>query len=140
MRSLIVLAAALLFLACTGAVVAATEIHEGLWEVSVEAEVGGQPISATPMVVRQCIGNQSVQDMMAQMGGAGGCNISGFQQDGAHARWNLACSGAMDVSGTGETEIAGDQFSGRMNLLIKMGGESMPMVQKFQAHRVGECQ
>jgi hypothetical protein len=138
MRWLIVLAA-LLFLARTAAVLAAPDIHEGLWEVSVEAGVGGQPISATPMVVRQCIGNQSVQEMMAQMGGAGGCNISDFQQDGPHARWNLACSGAMDVSGTGETEIAGDQFSGRMNLVIKMGGESMPMVQKFQAHRVGEC-
>jgi hypothetical protein len=139
MRWPIVLAA-LIFLARTGAVFAAPDIHEGLWEVSIDAEVGGQPISATPMVVRQCIGTQSVQDLMAQMGGAGGCSISDFQQDGPRARWNLACSGAIDVSGTGQTEIAGDQFSGRMDLVIKMGGESMPMAQKFQAHRVGECQ
>jgi hypothetical protein len=138
-RWLIVLAA-LAFLARAAGVLAAPDIREGLWEVTVDAEVGGQPISATPMVVRQCVGNQSVQDLMAQMGGAGGCNISDFQQSGSHARWNLACSGAMDVSGTGETEIAGDQFSGRMDLVIKMGGESMPMVQKFRAHRVGECQ
>jgi hypothetical protein len=139
MRWLIV-PAALVFLARTAAVLAAADIHEGLWEVSVEAEVGGLPISATPMVVRQCVGSQSVQDLMPQMGGAGGCNISDFQPDGPRARWNLACSGAMEVSGTGETEMAGDHFSGRMNLVIRMGGESMPLVQKFEAHRVGECQ
>jgi hypothetical protein len=139
MRWLIVLAA-LAFLARAAGVLAAPDIREGLWEVAIEAEVGGQPISATPMVVRQCVGAQSVQNLMAQMGGAGGCNISDFQQSGARARWKLACSGAMDVSGTGETEMADDQFSGQMDLVIKMGGETMPMVQKFRAHRVGECQ
>jgi hypothetical protein len=46
----------------------------------------------------------------------------------------------MDVSGTGETEIAGDQFTGRMNLVVTMSGQSLPMVQNFQAKRVGECQ
>jgi len=120
--------------------IAAADIREGMWEVSVRAEVGGQPLTAAPMVVRQCISNQSVQDLMAQMGGAGACQISDFQQAGNQARWNIACSGAMDVSGTGETEIAGDQFTGRMNLVVTMSGQSLPMVQNFQAKRIGECQ
>jgi len=122
------------------AIGADTDIREGLWEVSVQAEVGGQPLSATPMVVRQCVSNQSVQDLMAQMGGAGACKISDFQRDGNRAQWKLACSGTMDVSGTGETEIADDQFSGKLDLVIKMGGETMPMAQTFKAHRVGACQ
>jgi hypothetical protein len=120
--------------------IAGPDIRDGMWEVSVLAEVGGQPLTAAPMVVRQCISNQSVQDLMAQMGGAGACQISDFQQAGNHARWNIACSGAMDVSGTGETEIAGEQFTGRMNLVVTMSGQSLPMVQNFQAKRVGECQ
>jgi len=120
--------------------IAGPDIREGMWEVSVLAEVGGQPLTAAPMVVRQCINNQSIQDLMAQMGGAGACKISDFQQSGSHARWNIACSGAMDVSGTGETEIGGDQFTGRMNLAVTMNGQSLPMVQNFQAKRVGECQ
>jgi len=119
---------------------AAPDIREGLWEVSVQASVGGQPITATPMVVRQCITNQSVQDLMAQVGGAGACRISDFQQDGHHGRWKLGCTGALEVSGTGETDIAGDQFTGRMDLAISMGGETMPMQQRFEARRVGECQ
>jgi Protein of unknown function (DUF3617) len=120
--------------------IAGPDIREGMWEVSVLAEVGGQPLTAAPMVVRQCISNQSVQDLMAQMGGAGSCQISDFQQTGNRARWNIACSGQMDVSGTGETEIVGDQFTGRMNLVVTMSGQSLPMVQNFQAKRVGECQ
>ncbi len=120
--------------------IAGPDIREGLWEVSVQAEVGGQPISAAPMVVRQCISNQSVQDLMAQMGGAGACQISDFQQTGNRARWNLACTGAMEVSGTGETELGADQFTGRMNLVVTMSGQSLPMVQDFQARRLGECQ
>jgi Protein of unknown function (DUF3617) len=120
--------------------IAGPDIREGMWEVTVLAEVGGQPLSAAPMVVRQCITSQSVQDLMAQMGGAGSCQISDFQQTGNRARWNIACSGTMDVTGTGETESAGDQFTGRMNLVITMSGQSLPMVQNFQAKRVGECQ
>ena len=119
---------------------AGADIREGLWEISVEANVAGQPLSATPMVVRQCVSNQSIQELMSQMGGAGGCNISDFRRDGNHAQWNLACSGPMEVSGTGETDITDDQFAGKMNLTIKSGGESMPMGQTFKARRVGACQ
>ena len=117
-----------------------SDVREGLWEVSIQAEVGGQPLTAAPMVVRQCISSQSVQDLMAQMGGAGACQISDFQQTGNRALWKLACSGPMQVSGTGETEMRSDQFTGRMNLVVTTNGQSLPMVQNFQARRMGECQ
>ena len=116
------------------------DVREGMWEISVLAEAGGQPLTSAPMVVRQCVNHQSIQELMAQMGGAGGCQISDFQQTGPRAHWNIACTGNMEVSGTGETEIAGDQFTGRMNLVVTMGGQSLPMVQNFQARRVGDCQ
>ncbi|HTS55419.1 MAG TPA: DUF3617 family protein [Burkholderiales bacterium] len=119
---------------------AGPDIREGLWEVSLEAEAGGQPMTTAPMVMRQCITNQSIQTLMAQMGGAGACQISDFQQSGNRARWNLTCAGEPQVSGTGETEIGGDQFVGRMDLVVTMGGQSLPMAQKFHAQRVGECQ
>jgi Protein of unknown function (DUF3617) len=119
---------------------AASDIREGLWEISVQTSVGGQPITAAPMVVRQCISQQSVQELMAQASGTGACRISDFQQSGNHANWQLACTGAMDVTGTGETDIAGDQFTGRMDLASGMGGETMPMQQRFEARRLGDCQ
>jgi Protein of unknown function (DUF3617) len=120
--------------------VSAADIREGLWEFSLEAEVGGQSVTATPMVIRQCISNQSIQELMAQMGGAGACQISDLEQSGTRSRWNLACTGEPQVSGSGEADAAGEQLVGRMNLVVTMGGQSLPMVQNFRARRVGECQ
>jgi hypothetical protein len=130
----------MLALALSAHAIAGPDIREGLWEVSLEAEMGGQPMTAAPMVVRQCISNQSIQALMAQIGGAGACQISDFQQSGNRARWNLSCSGEPQVSGTGETEIAADQFIGRMNLVVTMSGQSLPLVQNFRAQRVGQCE
>jgi len=116
------------------------DIREGLWELSVEAQLDGQPMSSAPMVLRQCVHDQSVQDLMAQIGGGGACQISHFEQTEDRVRWNLACTGAMELSGTGEAELGSDQFSGRMNLVVSVGGQDVPMVQAFRAQRVGECQ
>ena len=119
----------------------AADIREGLYEISVRAQLAGQAMTQAPMVMRQCVTQQSVQDLMSQMGGAGGCKVSNFQQSGNQARWNLACTGQIEVSGTGETQMDGDQFTGRMDLSVQMGGDqSVPMVQNFTAKRVGECQ
>jgi len=58
----------------------AADIREGLYEISVRAELAGQAMTQAPMVMRQCVTQQSVQDLMSQMGGAGGCKVSNFQQ------------------------------------------------------------
>ena len=129
----------ILVCAASGQVFAA-DVREGLWEFSLEAEVGGQSITATPMVIRQCISNQSIQELMAQMGGAGACQVSDLQQSGTRSRWNLTCTGEPQVSGSGEADAAGEQLVGRMNLVVTMGGQSLPMGQNFRARRVGECQ
>ena len=122
-------------------VASAAEIREGLYEISVRAEIAGQPVSQAPMVVRQCVSQQSVQDLMGQLGGTGACKVSDFQESGNQAHWNLACTGQMQISGTGETQINGDEFTGHMNLMVQMGSDqTVPMVQNFTARRVGECQ
>jgi len=118
----------------------APEIREGLWEISIQADMGGQAMTETPMVVRQCMSQQSVQELMAKMGGAGACRISDMEQTGSHAKWKLTCSGQLDVSGTGETDMGNDEFTGRMNLAVGMAGQSIELAQSFKARRVGECQ
>ena len=133
----LLLAAGTLFASAASAV----EVREGLYEISVRAEIAGQALSQAPMVLRQCVSQQSVKDLMGQMGGTGACKVTDFHQSGNQARWNLTCSGQMQVSGTGEAQINSDEFTGRMNLSVQMGGDqSVPMVQNFTARRVGECQ
>ena len=48
----------------------ADALREGLWEVTVRMEIGGQPATAEPLVVRQCINQQSAQDLVAKLTGA----------------------------------------------------------------------
>lgn len=130
--------AALLFCATTA--LAQDSVREGLWEISIQGQIGGQPISNTPLVVRQCIDQQSAQDLMAKLaGGAGGCQISDFSREGNHTRWSLACTGQVDVSGTGEVTMNSNGFNGTLDLNVGMGGQTVPMLQTFEARWVGVC-
>jgi hypothetical protein len=129
---------ALLFCATTAA--AQDPVREGLWEISIQGQVGGQPISSTPLIVRQCIDRQSAQDLMAKLtGAAGGCQISDLRQEDSRTRWSLACTGQVEVSGTGEVKMNSNGFNGTLDLMVGMGGQSVPMQQTFDAHWVGAC-
>jgi hypothetical protein len=119
----------------------ADELQEGLWEVTVRMEIAGQPATAAPLVVRQCINQQSAQDLMTQLtGAAGGCQVSDLHQEGNRARWNLTCMGQIELTGTGDVTITAGGFDGTLNAMIGMGGTSVPIMQTFGARRVGECQ
>src|SRR5512134_2170330 len=115
-------------LLCAAPAAAQDPVREGLWEISIQGQVGGQPMSSTPLVVRQCIDQQSAQDLMAQLaGGAGGCQISDLQQQGNRARWNLSCTGQVEVSGTGEVTMNSASFNGTLDVLVGVGGQAVPM-------------
>lgn len=124
----------------TAAASAQDVVREGLWEISIQGQVGGQPISSTPLVVRQCIDQATAQDLMGKLAGAaGGCQISDFNREGNRTRWNLNCAGQVDVSGTGEVTLNSNGFNGTLNLMVGMGGQSVPMLQTFDARWTGPC-
>jgi hypothetical protein len=138
MRLLSSLVVALLVCATTAA--AQDPVREGLWEISIQGEVGGQPISSTPLVIRQCINQQTAQDLMSKLaGGAGGCQVSDYSQEGNRTRWNLACTGQVEVSGTGEVTMGSEGFNGTLDVVVGTGGQTVPMLQTFNARRVGDC-
>lgn len=134
-----------LLLLCTALLMplsaAADALQEGLWEVTVRMEIAGQPATAEPLVVRQCINQQSPQDLVAKLTGAGGgCQVSDLRQEGNRARWNMTCSGQIELTGTGDVTLSGDGFDGTLNAMIGMGGTTVPILQTFGARRVGDCQ
>jgi len=119
----------------------ADALQEGLWEVTVRMEIAGQPATAEPLVVRQCINQQSAQDLVAKLTGAGGgCQVSDLRQEGNRARWNMTCSGQIELTGTGDVTLSVDGFDGTLNAMIGMGGTTVPILQTFGARRVGDCQ
>lgn len=119
----------------------AADVKEGLYEITVQGEVAGMPLSESPLVVRQCITQQSVEDLMKQMGGGGGCQVSDLKQSGSGVRFHLECTSPMPVSGTGEAQLTGEDFNGSMDLTVALAGsQPMPMVQRFTGKRVGDCE
>lgn len=118
---------------------AQSDLQAGLWEVSITMSVAGQPATAQPLVMRQCISQQSAQDLLAQLNGMGACSTGDLQQDGGRASWSLTCTGQVELDATGEATFAGDSFNGSMAGQIGMGEQKLPFAQDFSARRVGEC-
>ena len=114
-------------------------IQSGLWEISIQASLGGQPMTEQPMTLRQCITSETAAELMAQLTSGGGCQISDYRQEGNRVRWNMTCTGLAEVSGSGEVTISDANLSGSMQLVVTMSGQQVPMAQNFEAHRVGDC-
>jgi hypothetical protein len=116
------------------------EVKEGLWEISLEGEIGGQPLTATPMIVRQCITQTTARELMNQLNGTvGSCQVSNLTQVGPTGRWTMNCTGQIEINGTGEITMGADSFSGSMNLFVFMAGQTLPMIQRFEARWSGPC-
>jgi hypothetical protein len=119
---------------------AQNDLQEGLWEVSVTMEMGGQPASAKPFVMRQCIAQTTAQDVMAKLVGAGNCSTGNLKQDGNRATWTVTCTTPVELDAEGSATFGRDTFDGSMSGQIGMSNQKLPFSQNFTARRVGACQ
>ena len=120
---------------------AETTLQEGLWEVVVQMDVGGTPTSEAPRVTRQCITQQTAQDLINQLAGtAGGCQVANLEQEGNEASWVLSCDGQVKVNGTGKLTLTSTGFEGLMDAWVTVSDRRIPVHQTFNARRVGDCQ
>lgn len=119
---------------------AQTDLQEGLWEIAVTMELGGQPASEKPLVMRQCIAQQSAQELMSKLAGAGTCSTTDLRQEGNRATWKVACSSPVELSASGSADFQSESFEGVMNGQIAAGNQQLGFSQSFRARRVGTCQ
>jgi hypothetical protein len=119
---------------------AQTDLQEGLWEISVNMELGGQPASEKPLVMRQCIAQQSAQELMSKLAGAGTCSTTDLRQEGNRATWKVACSSPVELAASGSADFQSESFEGSMNGRIAAGNQQLGFSQTFRARRVGACQ
>jgi hypothetical protein len=130
-----------LTLPCAGALAQAPDtVKEGLWEIRVRSDIGGQPLTEAPMVINQCITQTTARDLMNQLNGTGGgCQVSNVTQNGQTAHWDMNCTGQIALSGTGQVTMSDAGFTGSMNFVVNMAGQSVPLNQNFEARWVGPC-
>jgi hypothetical protein len=101
-----------------------------------------------PMKSTQCITKEDAADpnkMVPSRPERGGppsdCKVSDYKQSGNKVTYNMACTGAQPMTGTGEFVYEGDTYTGTMvmNMSMERGGSPMPMTMKYAGKRLGDC-
>lgn len=111
-------------------------ITPGLWKVKTQNSMLG-----TEEVGEQCMQNE-VFDPVSMLGKEDGCDISNETVVGNTVDYDLTC---MDDTKQGRADghfsftIDGDQGSGKIDMTLNVGGQSMDITYKMDAERIGDC-
>ena len=114
-------------------------MRPGLWETTIQSNMGG----AKPFVTRACVTAKQLEDPKgavpnindAQMK----CEQLDYKVNGSTVSWKLRCSGEMAMEGSGQMTASADSYSGKMDMTMKMQGQTMNMNQTMSGRRIGDC-
>jgi hypothetical protein len=124
--------------------------RDGNREVTMEMQMPNMPnmptgFSMPPMKTTQCITPADAADPTRAMpprgerGRAGECKVSDYKAVGNKVTWNMVCTGAEPMSGTGEFIYNTDSYTGTMVMNMARGGQGMAMTMKYTGKRLGDC-
>jgi hypothetical protein len=111
-------------------------ITPGLWKVKTQNSMLG-----TEEVGEQCMRDE-VFDPVSMLGKEEGCDITNETVAGNTVDYDLTC---MDDTKQGRADghfsftIDGDQGSGKIDMTLNVGGQSMDITYKMDAERIGDC-
>lgn len=130
--------------------------RDGKWEITMEMQMPGMPNMANmpnmpagmgmpPMKSTQCITKEEAADPQKALPGAPqrpgappqDCKVTNQKIVGNKVTWDMACTGANPMTGTGEVVYAGDGYTGNMVMNMARGGA--PMAMKYTGKRLGDC-
>jgi hypothetical protein len=120
----------------------AGNFREGLWEMTVRAEVPGtKPMP--PIVLKKCISAQEIQDLQAKASrppGSDQCKVLDQRTHGSTTSWKLECTGRMKIVGDGSVTLTGDSYS-MQSAMVMTGadGKSMQVKNELSGKRLGDC-
>ncbi|MBL8383973.1 MAG: DUF3617 family protein [Burkholderiales bacterium] len=127
-------------LSCAGALAAAPGgMRPGLWETTVTSNMsGGKPVST-----RACISAKQLEDpkgMVPKMEETGmKCEQLDTRVSGNTVHWKMRCTGEAPMEGSGQMTSGTDSYNGKMEMTVKMQGQTMTMSQTMSGRRVGDC-
>ncbi len=134
-----------LLVACTLVIVGGAHaagpggMRPGLWETTIQTNMGG----AKPFVTRACVTAKQLEDpkgAVPKMDDAKmKCEQLDYKTSGSTVSWKLRCSGEMAMEGSGQMTASADSYTGKMDMTMKMQGQSMNMNQTMSGRRLGDC-
>jgi hypothetical protein len=141
---------AALFMVVVAPLVAQSPMREGLWEVTLEPEGAGVPVSdpgltqllATMKSTRCITPDQAQAPGSVVFKGPGpdkSCQVTDQKMDGNRLTWKLSCAGVLKIAGDGAAIFSGDSYISKLNMTVEMTGKTRPMTLKYTGTRVGDC-
>lgn len=120
----------------------AGNFREGLWEMTVRAEVPGtKPMP--PIVLKKCISAKEIQDLQAKASrppGSDQCKVLDQRTQGSTTSWRLECTGRMKIVGDGSVTLTDDSY-GMQSSMVMTGadGKSVQVKNEMSGKRLGDC-
>lgn len=113
-------------------------MRPGLWETTVTSSMGGQPFTS-----RACVTAKQLEDPQGAVPkmpeGGMKCSQVDYKTSGSTVTWKMRCTGEMPMEGSGQMTAGPDRYNGKMDMTMKMQGQTMTMSQTMSGKRVGDC-
>jgi hypothetical protein len=111
------------------------EIHEGLWEITVEIVMPGMPMKMPPSTYTQCFTKDRAIPMDEKPGQQ--CQAKDISPKGNTVSWTLECATpGGPMTGKGMITYRGDEMEGSMS----MQSQGMTMTSRYKGRRIGACE
>jgi hypothetical protein len=113
----------------------------GNWELTVITQMDGvaQPIG--PIARTQCLTAADGQNPSRVLNpGSGSCEFSNRRESGGSFSFDVSCSGAFPMTGTGTVNYGTQSMSGELNLAAIVSGKKVATNARISGRRLGPCQ
>lgn len=124
---------------CVSTSHAGPTMQPGLWEVSTSMDMPGMPMQMPATTIKHCYTKEDVSDSSRMLPKDDKCTIRDYKVDGNKANWSVQCTGDTAVDGSGSVSFNNDSYNGNIKMLVKNGAETVQIMSKISARRVGNC-
>ena len=135
----ILAAAAAAALAALPARAVELNLKPGQWLVGIEIEVpGGRGPNPGKLENELCLTPDNAQQLIVPPRSP--CRISDLRTSASAISWNVECSqGPMRTRGHGQLQLAGERYSGTVEMRADPPYEDMRIIQHLAGKRLGAC-
>jgi len=128
--------------AWAAAPVTAGSFRDGLWELTIRAEVAGAP-SRPPISLKKCVSAKEIQDLQARVSRppqSESCKVFDQRTQGGTTRWKMACTGRMTIAGEGSLTSSGDSYALQWTMVVTgEDNKAMQVTNALTGRRLGDC-
>ena len=116
-------------------------IKPGKWEFKTTVNSPMMPDAQVRTDTRCITVEEANSDPLATLVEKGGCKILSRKESGNTIEFEVECGGGMGnkVRGKGHFTANGTTATGKMEMTMNMGGQSMTMKQEWDGKRIGKC-